>query len=78
MVDNDPAKEFRGEDQQLDRAIEEIQEELKTKALRSAAGPALSESQSNALSLITGELFLTDCKDNLVGERLETQIAVLL
>ena len=30
-VDNDPAKEFRGEDQQLDRAIQEIQEELKTK-----------------------------------------------
>jgi tricorn protease len=31
VVDNDPAKEFRGEDQQLDRAIEEIQNELKTK-----------------------------------------------
>jgi tricorn protease len=31
FVDNDPAKEFRGEDQQLDRAIQEIQEELKTK-----------------------------------------------
>jgi tricorn protease len=31
VVDNDPAKEFRGEDQQLDRAIQEIQEELKTK-----------------------------------------------
>ncbi len=31
VVDNDPAKEFRGEDQQLDRAIAEIQEELKTK-----------------------------------------------
>jgi tricorn protease len=30
-VDNDPAKEFHGEDQQLDRAIEEIQAELKTK-----------------------------------------------
>jgi tricorn protease len=30
-VDNDPTKEFRGEDQQLDRAIQEIQEELKTK-----------------------------------------------
>ncbi len=32
VVDNDPAKEFKGEDQQLDRAIQEIQEELKTKA----------------------------------------------
>jgi tricorn protease len=31
VVDNDPTKEFRGEDQQLDRAIQEIQEELKTK-----------------------------------------------
>ncbi len=31
VVDNDPAKEFRGEDQQLDRGIQEIQEELKTK-----------------------------------------------
>ena len=31
MVDNDPAREFRGEDQQLDRGIEVILEELKTK-----------------------------------------------
>ena len=31
VVDNDPAREFRGEDQQLDRAIEVILEELKTK-----------------------------------------------
>ena len=31
VVDKDPAKEFPGEDQQLDRAIQEIQEELKTK-----------------------------------------------
>ena len=31
VVDNDPAKEYRGEDQQLDRAIQEVQEELKTK-----------------------------------------------
>ena len=31
VVDNDPAKEFHGEDQQLDRAIQEIKEELKTK-----------------------------------------------
>jgi tricorn protease len=31
VVDNDPAKEFRGEDQQLNRALEEIQNELKTK-----------------------------------------------
>jgi tricorn protease len=31
IVDNDPGKEFKGEDQQLDRAIQEIQEELKTK-----------------------------------------------
>ena len=31
VVDNDPAKEFKGEDEQLDRAIQEIQNELKTK-----------------------------------------------
>jgi tricorn protease len=31
VVDNDPAKEFRGEDQQLDRAILEVQDEMKTK-----------------------------------------------
>ncbi len=31
VVDNDPAKEFHGEDQQLDRAIQQMQEELKTK-----------------------------------------------
>jgi tricorn protease len=30
VVDNDPGKEFKGEDQQLDRAIQEIQDELKT------------------------------------------------
>jgi len=30
-VDNDPAKEYAGEDQQLDRAIKEILDELKTK-----------------------------------------------
>jgi len=32
VVDNDPAREFRGEDQQLDKAIDVILEELKTKA----------------------------------------------
>jgi tricorn protease len=31
VVDNDPAKEFKGEDQQLDKAIQVIQDELKTK-----------------------------------------------
>jgi tricorn protease len=31
VVDNDPAKEFRGEDEQLNRAIEEIQKDMKTK-----------------------------------------------
>ncbi len=31
VVDNDPTKEFKGEDQQLDRAIQEILDELKTK-----------------------------------------------
>ena len=30
VVDNDPAKEYAGEDQQLQKAIEVIQEELKT------------------------------------------------
>jgi tricorn protease len=32
VVDNDPGKEFKGEDQQLDRGIEEIQTEMKTKS----------------------------------------------
>ncbi|MGI8437956.1 MAG: S41 family peptidase [Chthoniobacterales bacterium] len=31
VVDNDPAKEFKGEDQQLDRAIQEVLNEMKTK-----------------------------------------------
>jgi tricorn protease len=31
VVDNEPGKEFKGEDQQLDRALQEIQDELKTK-----------------------------------------------
>ena len=31
VVDNDPAKEFRGEDQQLDKGIEVLMDELKTK-----------------------------------------------
>jgi tricorn protease len=31
VVENDPGKEFKGEDQQLDRAIQEVQEELKSK-----------------------------------------------
>jgi tricorn protease len=31
VVDNDPGKEFKGEDQQLERALQEVQEELKTK-----------------------------------------------
>ncbi|MCX6244007.1 MAG: PDZ domain-containing protein [Bacteroidetes bacterium] len=30
VVDNDPAKEYAGEDQQLDRAIKEMQDELKS------------------------------------------------
>ncbi|MFL6529856.1 MAG: S41 family peptidase [Chthoniobacterales bacterium] len=39
VVDNDPAKEFKGEDQQLDRAIQELQEELKTKGQQMPAIP---------------------------------------
>jgi tricorn protease len=31
VVDNDPAKEFKGEDEQLNRAIEELQKDMKTK-----------------------------------------------
>jgi tricorn protease len=31
VVENDPAKEFRGEDEQLNRAIQEIQNDMKTK-----------------------------------------------
>lgn len=39
-VDNDPAREFRGEDQQLDRAIAVILEELKTKEVIVPPPPA--------------------------------------
>jgi len=39
VVDNDPGKEFKGEDQQLDRAIQEIQEELKTKGYELPSPP---------------------------------------
>ena len=31
LIDNDPVKEWNGEDQQLDRAIEEVMKELKTR-----------------------------------------------
>ncbi len=51
VVDNDPAKEFKGEDQQLDRAIQEIQGD-EDEALRFAAGSAVSESQSGKEQLI--------------------------
>jgi tricorn protease len=39
VVDNDPSKEFHGEDQQLDRAIEEIQKDMKTKGYSLPPGP---------------------------------------
>ena len=39
VVDNDPSKEFKGEDQQLDKAIEVILEELKTKGYEMPAHP---------------------------------------
>ena len=40
VVDNDPAREFRGEDQQLDKGIEVILEELKTKGRSLPPPPA--------------------------------------
>ena len=40
VVDNDPAREFRGEDQQLDKGIEVILEELKTKGQTLPPPPA--------------------------------------
>lgn len=40
VVDNDPIKEWNGEDQQLDRAIEEVMKELKTRQpLKPAPAP---------------------------------------
>jgi tricorn protease len=39
VVDNDPAKEFKGEDQQLERAIQEIQEQIKTKGYQLPSPP---------------------------------------
>ena len=52
VVDNDPAKEFNGEDQQLDRAIEEDSEGYEDQGLRSAAGPALSKSEPDAANKV--------------------------
>ena len=40
VVDNDPAREFRGEDQQLDKGIEVIVEELKTQGRTLPPPPA--------------------------------------
>jgi tricorn protease len=40
VVDNDPAKEFRGEDEQLNRAIQEIQKDMKTKGYQLPPVPA--------------------------------------
>jgi tricorn protease len=40
VIDNDPAREFRGEDQQLDKGIEVILEELKTKGRTLPPPPA--------------------------------------
>ncbi len=40
VVDNDPAREFRGEDQQLDRGIQEILADLKTKGRSLSPVPA--------------------------------------
>ena len=39
MVDNDPAKEYAGEDQQLNRAIEEMLAELKKNPPKLPAPP---------------------------------------
>ncbi len=39
VVDNDPSKEFHGEDQQLNRAIEEIQKDMKAKPYSLPPGP---------------------------------------
>ena len=39
VVDNDPGKEFKGEDQQLDRAIQEMQDGLKTKGTNLPSPP---------------------------------------
>src|SRR4029077_18228153 len=40
VVDNDPAKEFKGEDQQLDKAIQEVQADMKTKGYELPSIPA--------------------------------------
>jgi len=39
-VDNDPAREFHGEDQQLDKAIETVLDELKTQEVNLPPVPA--------------------------------------
>src|SRR5258707_1808004 len=39
VVDNDPAREFAGAGQQVERGIEEVMEELKTKGKKLPKGP---------------------------------------
>jgi tricorn protease len=39
VVDNDPSKEFKGEDEQLNRAIDEIQKDMKAKGYSLPPGP---------------------------------------
>ena len=45
VVDNDPAKEYAGIDEQLNKAIEVILEELKTKEKDASAHPAVSDQE---------------------------------
>jgi len=47
VVDNDPAKEFKGEDQQLDRAIQEIQTEMKAKPYQLPSPPPFPNRNPN-------------------------------
>ena len=39
VVDNDPAKEFAGEDEQLNRGIQQVLDEMKTKPAKLAPPP---------------------------------------
>ena len=48
VVDNDPAKEFAGIDEQLDKAIEVILKEMKIRAGEDSASAALSEKVGKA------------------------------
>ena len=77
VVDNDPAKEFRGEDQQLDKGIEVILEELKTKGRELAAHPAVPEPETHEGHGPDPEVWRPEAVGTLAMRKAPAPIAVL-